>query len=181
MMRSLPKGAALHVHSDSMVSLKWLVANATYDPHLWLCGDAGALGKVGAGKDYRFVFSKGSPASRPVNPTRCNPSHGSRSGGAGGGTVNPSATSGWQRVVDLRLASGDAFRFDEDLVELMTIVTPPTPDPTKRPCVTLFHAPSCLNFEFGKPPLALRLAFDLAERRVRRLKWQNWMCHRPQV
>jgi adenosine deaminase CECR1 len=28
-MRTLPKGAALHVHSDSMASVEWLVSNYT--------------------------------------------------------------------------------------------------------------------------------------------------------
>jgi len=39
LLRSMPKGAALHVHSDSMVDLHWMVRNATYDMNLYVCGN----------------------------------------------------------------------------------------------------------------------------------------------
>lgn len=38
LLQAMPKGAALHVHSDSMVDLNWLIRNATYEPTCHVCG-----------------------------------------------------------------------------------------------------------------------------------------------
>merc|ERR1712166_1127313 len=35
LLQRMPKGAALHVHSDSNVAVEWLIANATYDDTLY--------------------------------------------------------------------------------------------------------------------------------------------------
>ena len=41
MLVRMPKGGALHVHSDSNVPLEWVIANATYDDALYMCGEFG--------------------------------------------------------------------------------------------------------------------------------------------
>eukprot|EP01135_Chromosphaera_perkinsii_P001838 Nk52_evm17s211 gene=Nk52_evmTU17s211 len=37
LLRKLPKGGLLHLHSQSAVRLGWLIKNATYDPHCHVC------------------------------------------------------------------------------------------------------------------------------------------------
>lgn len=41
MLVRMPKGGALHVHSDSNVPLEWVIAKATYDDALYMCGEFG--------------------------------------------------------------------------------------------------------------------------------------------
>ncbi|XP_059164014.1 adenosine deaminase AGSA-like [Physella acuta] len=36
-IHQMPKGAALHLHDQSMVSLDWIVYNATYRDNVWMC------------------------------------------------------------------------------------------------------------------------------------------------
>ncbi|KAL8599790.1 hypothetical protein ACOMHN_052303 [Nucella lapillus] len=45
-LRKMPKGALLHVHKTTMVSLDWVVGNLTYRPHLYMCKpDTGMFGQ----------------------------------------------------------------------------------------------------------------------------------------
>ncbi|XP_008398720.1 adenosine deaminase CECR1-A isoform X1 [Poecilia reticulata] len=37
LLQKMPKGAALHIHSSSLVSAEWLVKNVTYRPHCYIC------------------------------------------------------------------------------------------------------------------------------------------------
>jgi adenosine deaminase CECR1 len=45
-IRTMPKGAVLHLHSDSMVDVDWLVAAATYSPDCHACVGADGLVKA---------------------------------------------------------------------------------------------------------------------------------------
>ena len=49
-------GAALHVHSSSMVSAEWLVKNVTYRPHCYIC--------FTWDNSVRFLFSDRQPFPR---------------------------------------------------------------------------------------------------------------------
>ena len=49
------QGAALHVHSDSNVPVSWVIANATYDDNLHVCGSIGETGSS-------FRYTEGTPA-----------------------------------------------------------------------------------------------------------------------
>jgi adenosine deaminase CECR1 len=102
-MRTLPKGGALHVHSDSMASVEWLVSNATYDTNLFVCGDVDDRAR-----NFSLAFSQPpSPALRPISPMPC------------------AHREGWRRIVDLRAAaSGGAAAFDCSLVSALTLVPP---------------------------------------------------------
>ncbi|KAG7225594.1 hypothetical protein INR49_005000 [Caranx melampygus] len=37
LLQKMPKGAALHIHSSSLVNVEWLVKNVTYRPHCYIC------------------------------------------------------------------------------------------------------------------------------------------------
>uniref|UniRef100_A0A665UIE5 adenosine deaminase n=1 Tax=Echeneis naucrates TaxID=173247 RepID=A0A665UIE5_ECHNA len=53
LLQKMPKGAALHVHDLSMVNAEWLVKNATYRPHCYMCyTDSNSI---------RFNFSSQAP------------------------------------------------------------------------------------------------------------------------
>ncbi|XP_034019375.1 adenosine deaminase 2-A [Thalassophryne amazonica] len=53
LLQKMPKGAALHIHSSSLVSVEWLVKNATYRPHCYIC--------FTWDKSVRFLFSYHQP------------------------------------------------------------------------------------------------------------------------
>ncbi|KAJ8007060.1 hypothetical protein DPEC_G00113650 [Dallia pectoralis] len=53
LLQKMPKGAALHIHSSSLVSADWLVMNITYRPHCYVCFTwSGSV---------RFLFSSRQP------------------------------------------------------------------------------------------------------------------------
>ncbi|XP_042563004.1 adenosine deaminase 2-A isoform X2 [Clupea harengus] len=56
LLRKMPKGAALHVHSSVLASAEWLVRNVTYRPHCYIC--------FAWGGSVRFLFSDGQPYPR---------------------------------------------------------------------------------------------------------------------
>uniref|UniRef100_A0A8C6T829 adenosine deaminase n=1 Tax=Neogobius melanostomus TaxID=47308 RepID=A0A8C6T829_9GOBI len=55
-LQKMPKGAALHIHSTSMVSVEWLVKNVTYRPHCYIC--------FTWDNSVRFLFSDRQPFPR---------------------------------------------------------------------------------------------------------------------
>ncbi|XP_037306457.2 adenosine deaminase 2-A [Pungitius pungitius] len=61
LLRKMPKGGALHVHDFAMVDVEWLVKNATYRPHCYMCSTDK--------RSVRFVFSSRLPEALP----RCSP------------------------------------------------------------------------------------------------------------
>ncbi|KAK5621264.1 hypothetical protein CRENBAI_010509 [Crenichthys baileyi] len=56
LLQKMPKGAALHVHSSSLVSAEWLVKNVTYRPHCYIC--------FTWDNSVRFLFSNRQPFPR---------------------------------------------------------------------------------------------------------------------
>ncbi|KAM6895240.1 adenosine deaminase 2-A [Xenentodon cancila] len=56
LLQEMPKGAALHVHSSSLVSAEWLVKNVTYRPHCYIC--------FTWDNSVRFLFSDRQPFPR---------------------------------------------------------------------------------------------------------------------
>nr|XP_046250151.1 adenosine deaminase 2-A isoform X2 [Scatophagus argus]XP_046250152.1 adenosine deaminase 2-A isoform X2 [Scatophagus argus]XP_046250153.1 adenosine deaminase 2-A isoform X2 [Scatophagus argus] len=57
LLQKMPKGGALHVHDFSMTSVEWLVKNATYRPHCYMC--------FTDNDSIRFIFSSLWPKSLP--------------------------------------------------------------------------------------------------------------------
>ncbi|XP_021177862.2 adenosine deaminase 2-A isoform X1 [Fundulus heteroclitus] len=56
LLQKMPKGAALHIHSSSLVSAEWLVKNVTYRPHCYIC--------FTWDNSVRFLFSNRQPFPR---------------------------------------------------------------------------------------------------------------------
>uniref|UniRef100_A0A3Q1JEG5 adenosine deaminase n=1 Tax=Anabas testudineus TaxID=64144 RepID=A0A3Q1JEG5_ANATE len=56
LLQKMPKGAALHIHSSSLVSVDWLVKNVTYRPHCYIC--------FTWDNSVRFLFSDRQPFPR---------------------------------------------------------------------------------------------------------------------
>ncbi|KAM9823940.1 adenosine deaminase 2-A [Neosynchiropus ocellatus] len=56
LLQKMPKGAALHIHSSSLVSAEWLVKNATYRPNCYICFTWDG--------SVRFLFSDRQPFPR---------------------------------------------------------------------------------------------------------------------
>ncbi|XP_020790575.2 adenosine deaminase 2-A [Boleophthalmus pectinirostris] len=61
LLQKLPKGAALHLHDFSITDVEWLVKNATYRPHLYMCTTNTHI--------IQFIFSSQMPEPVP----RCSP------------------------------------------------------------------------------------------------------------
>lgn len=99
LLQQLPKGAALHVHSDSMVPAEWLVSNITYMPHLWMCGHLNGTHTI----TFRFSDATDGP---------------------NGQAFACASTSGWRTVAQLRAAAGDPAEFDASLLREFTLVRP---------------------------------------------------------
>ncbi|XP_033940679.1 adenosine deaminase 2-A [Pseudochaenichthys georgianus] len=57
LLQKMPKGGALHVHDFAMVEVEWLVKNATYRPHCYMC--------FTDNHSIRFIFSARPPAALP--------------------------------------------------------------------------------------------------------------------
>uniref|UniRef100_A0A672HGA2 adenosine deaminase n=1 Tax=Salarias fasciatus TaxID=181472 RepID=A0A672HGA2_SALFA len=55
-LQKMPKGAALHIHSSSLVGVDWLVKNVTYRPNCYVC--------YTWDNSVRFVFSSRQPFPR---------------------------------------------------------------------------------------------------------------------
>lgn len=55
-LQKMPKGAALHVHSSSLVGVEWLVRNVTYRPNCYVC--------FTWDNSVRFLFSDRQPFPR---------------------------------------------------------------------------------------------------------------------
>ncbi|KAM3858966.1 adenosine deaminase 2-A [Diretmus argenteus] len=56
LLKKMPKGGALHIHSSSLVSVEWLVKNVTYRPHCYICFTWDS--------SIRFQFSSSQPFPR---------------------------------------------------------------------------------------------------------------------
>ncbi|XP_013859700.1 adenosine deaminase CECR1-A [Austrofundulus limnaeus] len=56
LLQKMPKGAALHIHSSSLVDVEWLVKNVTYRPHCYVC--------FTWDNSVRFLFSDRQPFPR---------------------------------------------------------------------------------------------------------------------
>uniref|UniRef100_A0A672ZHB8 adenosine deaminase n=2 Tax=Sphaeramia orbicularis TaxID=375764 RepID=A0A672ZHB8_9TELE len=56
LLQKMPKGAALHVHGSSLVSVEWLVKNVTYRPNCYIC--------FTWDNSVRFLFSDRQPFPR---------------------------------------------------------------------------------------------------------------------
>ncbi|KAJ0012573.1 hypothetical protein NQD34_016907 [Periophthalmus magnuspinnatus] len=90
LIQKMPKGAALHIHSTSMVSVEWLVKNVTYRPHCYIC--------FTWDNSVRFLFSDKQPFPR----WDC---------------------LYWQLLEALRARIGDPTRFDDSLMQHLTLFT----------------------------------------------------------
>lgn len=99
LLRQLPKGAALHVHSDSMVPAEWLVSNVTYMPHLWMCGHLNGTHTI----TFRFSDATDGP---------------------NGQAFACASTSGWRNMAKLRAATSNPAEFDASLLREFTLVRP---------------------------------------------------------
>ncbi|XP_068163192.1 adenosine deaminase 2-A [Antennarius striatus] len=55
-LKQMPKGGALHIHSFTLVSAEWLVKNVTYRPNCYIC--------FTWDKSIRFLFSTSQPFPR---------------------------------------------------------------------------------------------------------------------
>ncbi|KAI4803404.1 hypothetical protein KUCAC02_006953 [Chaenocephalus aceratus] len=53
LLQDMPKGAALHIHTSSLVGVEWLVKNITYRPHCYIC--------FTWDNSVRFLFSNRQP------------------------------------------------------------------------------------------------------------------------
>ena len=91
LLRPLPKGAALHLHFDSLLDTVWFV-NVTYEPNCYACWPAGAT------RPDAFRFMPHSTAA-----------------GA------PSCASGWEEVAALRSAATDREAFDDAIFRSITM------------------------------------------------------------
>ncbi|XP_037615705.1 adenosine deaminase 2-A isoform X2 [Sebastes umbrosus] len=56
LLQKMPKGAALHIHTSSLVAVEWLVKNVTYRPHCYVC--------FTWDNSVRFLFSDRQPFPR---------------------------------------------------------------------------------------------------------------------
>jgi len=109
LLRRMPKGGALHVHSDSMVDVAWLIADATYDDYLHVCGQLAPASRNASNSALTFRFFD-SPAAAPP----CG------------------YATGWRQLTALRNSSRNgAAAFDKALLAALTLGDDPSAYPTK--------------------------------------------------
>ena len=103
LITSMPKGNALHVHSDSMGDIPWVVKNITYEPFLYYCGSTTPGININD-RNVSFIFSDKVPP-----PASCSFS-----------------SFGWRLLSKLRDLSNNVTEFDQSLVRSLSFTSTDT-------------------------------------------------------